>query len=112
MADLKPCPFCGGKPYPKGWKANDGRTGPECEACRATAISEVDWERRLLATAEIERLQQALADAHGLLVTYKKIADDFEDIKNDVELHFRAFRQGNLANITDSTQPKESQEAE
>lgn len=41
---------------------------------------------------EIERLRQALADAHGLLVSYEKAADRFEDLKHVTELHFNAFR--------------------
>lgn len=44
---LKPCPFCGGKADPQGWKANGGRAGPECEDCGATAASAVDWNHRL-----------------------------------------------------------------
>ena len=43
---LAPCPFCGGKADPEGWKSAGG-TGPECEDCGATAASDVDWNHRL-----------------------------------------------------------------
>ena len=44
-------------------------------------------------SAERDRLKQALADAHGLLISYEKAADRFQDLAHDVELHFNAFRQ-------------------
>ena len=40
------------------------------------------------AEQEIERLKQALADAHGLLVSYGKWANHAGDLAHDVELHF------------------------
>ncbi len=45
------------------------------------------------ARADIKRLKQALADAHGLLISYEKVAGRFRDLAHDVELHFSAFRQ-------------------
>ena len=92
MTDLKPCPFCGGEADPQGWKADDGRTGPECKSCGATGASEVDWQRRLIATAEMQRLQQALADAHALLVSYGEWAAHSEDLAHNAKLHFSAYR--------------------
>ncbi len=57
---------------------------------------------------EIERLKQALADAHGLLISYGKTSDHFEDLKHDVELHFDAFRKD--TNPSDSGRFEESPE--
>ena len=69
----------------------DNDWGPYCEDCWGDA----DYWRCLTdeKVTEIERLKQALADAHGLLISYGKTADHFEDLKHDVELHFSAFRQ-------------------
>ena len=44
---MKPCPFCGGIPDPTGWLGNDGRSGPECDNCGATAQSTEDWNQRV-----------------------------------------------------------------
>lgn len=44
--DLLPCPFCGGNADPTGWLCNDGRRGPECEDCGATAESTEAWNSR------------------------------------------------------------------
>ncbi len=62
------------------------------------AEQHITWE----AAEEIERLLQALADAHGLLISYEKVAEQFEDLKHDTELHFLAFREGSLAPTTDA----------
>ena len=43
---LLPCPFCGGAADQDGWIDGNGRTGPECEKCGATARSTDDWNKR------------------------------------------------------------------
>lgn len=63
MADrdeLKPCPFCGGNADPKGWASNDGRNGPECADCGATAESEEQWNQRAPVAAQAAQVPQAL----------------------------------------------------
>ena len=45
------------------------------------------------AADEIARLRQALADAQGLLISYRKWASQSEDLAHDAELHFSAFRE-------------------
>ena len=44
---LLPCPFCGGKANPDGWRANGGATGPACDQCGATAWSVYTWNSRV-----------------------------------------------------------------
>lgn len=73
---LAPCPFCGGKADLQGWKASDGRTGPECEDCGATAGSAVDWNHRppdtsWAAAAERDRLVKV---NEGLVKALEKVA--------------------------------------
>ncbi|WP_208458389.1 hypothetical protein [Burkholderia vietnamiensis] len=47
LAMVGPCPFCGSENVdPKGWLANDGRSGPACDECGATAESVEGWNRR------------------------------------------------------------------
>jgi len=46
------CPFCGGKCDPEGWLDGNGRRGPECESCGATADSVSAWNRRVLTTRD------------------------------------------------------------
>ncbi len=46
-----------------------------------------------LAADEIERLRQALADAHGLLISYGKMQRQLHDLMQSAELHFTAFRE-------------------
>ncbi|MCA8251809.1 Lar family restriction alleviation protein [Burkholderia sp. AU31624] len=47
LAMVDPCPFCGSENVdPKGWLANDGRSGPACDECGATAESIEGWNRR------------------------------------------------------------------
>ena len=44
---LKPCPFCGGKNIdPSFWARNDGKSGPGCDDCGATADSVEAWNTR------------------------------------------------------------------
>ena len=48
-ADLDPdhCPFCGSDEVdPDGWKDGQGRTGPSCDNCGATAESVEEWNHR------------------------------------------------------------------
>jgi hypothetical protein len=48
---LLPCPFCGSTDIDaKGWMNGEGKTGPECEGCGATAESVDLWNTRPLAT--------------------------------------------------------------
>ncbi len=47
MTKPKPCPFCGSNVDPEGWLCNDGRRGPECEGCGATATSIEMWNQRI-----------------------------------------------------------------
>ncbi len=50
LAMVDPCPFCGSENVdPKGWLANDGRSGPACDECGATAESVDGWNRRATA---------------------------------------------------------------
>lgn len=46
---LLPCPFCGGECDPEGWLDGNGRRGPECNECGATADTVEDWNRRITA---------------------------------------------------------------
>ncbi|WP_186101429.1 hypothetical protein [Burkholderia gladioli] len=47
LASVDPCPFCGSESVdPKGWAGNDGRTGPACDECGATAETIEGWNRR------------------------------------------------------------------
>ncbi|WP_208450548.1 hypothetical protein [Burkholderia contaminans] len=47
LAMVDPCPFCGSENVdPKGWLANDGRSGPACDDCGATAESVEGWNCR------------------------------------------------------------------
>ncbi len=45
--ELLPCPFCGGKANPDGWRANGGASGPACDQCGATAWSVYTWNSRV-----------------------------------------------------------------
>ncbi|QOV06300.1 hypothetical protein CPT_Maja_080 [Burkholderia phage Maja] len=47
LATVDPCPFCGSESIdPKGWLANNGKSGPACDDCGATAESVEAWNRR------------------------------------------------------------------
>jgi len=54
--------------------------------CRGTGWTLVEAD-------EIKRLKQALADAHGLLVSYGKWAAQSKDLAHDAELHFSVYRE-------------------
>ncbi len=70
------------------------------------------WKRRCdKLWPEVERLKQALADAHGLLISYGNTSDHFEDLKHDVELHFNAFRQNASASDRIETLARQLYEA-
>lgn len=61
-----PCPFCGSHAVdPAGWLDGDGRRGPECESCGATASSLAEWNMRQ-AQFPIGVLRQV---AHDLLAS-------------------------------------------
>ncbi len=49
---LLPCPFCGGKANPDGWRANGGASGPACDQCGATAWSTYTWNSRVPVSPE------------------------------------------------------------
>ncbi len=49
---LLPCPFCGGKASPDGWRANGGASGPSCDQCGATAWSTDTWNSRVPVSSE------------------------------------------------------------
>lgn len=52
---LKPCPFCGNSNIdPAGWTSDDGREGPTCDECGASAESAEGWNRR----AQLSRLTE------------------------------------------------------
>ncbi|WP_186194435.1 Lar family restriction alleviation protein [Burkholderia gladioli] len=87
LASVDPCPFCGSDSVdPKGWAGNDGRTGPACDECGATAETIAGWNRRAAvspATAD-ERVaftDQQIYDRFSFLEgvvnerNYRKIAD-------------------------------------
>lgn len=47
MSDLIACPFCGSdKIDPEGWSDGEGKAGPACDECGATAESAEAWNRR------------------------------------------------------------------
>lgn len=47
MTELLPCPFCGSSDVDAaGWLDGQGRRGPECMGCGATAQSVDAWNRR------------------------------------------------------------------
>ena len=50
--ELLPCPFCGGKANPDGWRANGGASGPSCDQCGATAWSAYTWNSRISLSPE------------------------------------------------------------
>jgi hypothetical protein len=65
MSGLLHCPFCGGSSIdPEFWKANDGRFGPGCDDCSATADSTTAWNRRTPPTdaAAVAAEREALAE--------------------------------------------------
>ena len=65
-ADLDPdhCPFCGSDEVdPDGWKDGQGRTGPSCDNCGATAESVEEWNHR---PAE-DRLREEVEGLRGIL---------------------------------------------
>ncbi len=45
--EMLPCPFCGGKALPDGWRAHGGASGPSCDQCGATAWSVYTWNSRI-----------------------------------------------------------------
>lgn len=47
MNDIDECPFCGGTVDPQGWLRGDGKRGPECNDCGATAPSMEAWNKRV-----------------------------------------------------------------
>ncbi|MDL2284831.1 Lar family restriction alleviation protein [Oxalobacter sp. OttesenSCG-928-P03] len=49
---LLPCPFCGGKGQPHGWRTQSGATGPSCEDCGATTWAAETWNTRIVLTEE------------------------------------------------------------
>ncbi|MCM1513310.1 MAG: hypothetical protein NC112_09435 [Oxalobacter formigenes] len=49
---LLPCPFCGGKCVPDGWRTQGGATGPACDDCGATTWSIDTWNTRVPLTEE------------------------------------------------------------
>lgn len=49
---LLPCPFCGGKGMPHGWRTQGGATGPACENCGATTWAVDTWNTRISLTEE------------------------------------------------------------
>ncbi|NLC24110.1 MAG: hypothetical protein GX776_06545 [Oxalobacter sp.] len=49
---LLPCPFCGGKGIPHGWRTQGGATGPACDNCGATTWSADTWNTRITLTQE------------------------------------------------------------
>ena len=45
--ELLPCPFCASTGIDaEGWSCSDGRKGPACDSCGASADSEEAWNRR------------------------------------------------------------------
>ena len=48
--ELLPCPFCGGRGFPHGWRTQGGATGPACEDCGATTWSAYTWNTRIVLT--------------------------------------------------------------
>jgi len=59
MAELKPCPFCGGKSIdPEGGKSADA-SGPVCDGCGASAQSVKRWNTRADSIAAAVRAENA-----------------------------------------------------
>lgn len=47
MSELLPCPFCASTRIDaEGWMCNDGRKGPACDDCGASAESVETWNSR------------------------------------------------------------------
>jgi hypothetical protein len=46
-AVMLPCPFCGGKGLPSGWRSQGGASGPACDECGATTWSVDTWNTRI-----------------------------------------------------------------
>ncbi|EQM95298.1 hypothetical protein OFAG_02129 [Oxalobacter formigenes HOxBLS] len=57
-AELLPCPFCGGRANPDGWRANGGASGPSCDQCGATAWSAYTWNSRVPLSSEHVRQEE------------------------------------------------------
>lgn len=61
LASVDPCPFCGSENVDsKGWLANDGRSGPACDDCGATAESVEGWNRRVPAPSPADERAASL----------------------------------------------------
>lgn len=59
--ELLPCPFCGGKALPDGWRAHGGASGPACDQCGATAWAAYTWNTRISISLE-EKTEDGFAD--------------------------------------------------
>ena len=55
---LLPCPFCGGKCVPDGWRTQGGATGPACDNCGATTWSVDTWNTRVPLAEEVQQRQE------------------------------------------------------
>ena len=61
---LLPCPFCGGKGMPHGWRTQGGATGPACDDCGATTWSAQTWNTRITLTeAQLKSVKNPEEDA-------------------------------------------------
>ena len=61
---LMPCPFCGSVEVDSdGWKSDDGRNGPSCNDCGATAETITQWNSRPHAAEEVRKATAPLIEA-------------------------------------------------
>jgi len=73
--ELKACPFCGSADVDaENWTSSEGRSGPGCMDCGATAESVNEWNRRAI-DAVIEKIRDRLKsnvmiDSYNLALTW------------------------------------------
>lgn len=75
MREALPCPFCGGQVDPDGWLDGNGKRGPECDECGATAESMDVWNSR----AALQESEAGAVDIGAMVNRFLgwKIPDDF-----------------------------------
>ena len=70
---LKDCPFCGSNEIDsRGWLDGQGKAGPQCMNCGATAESALRWEVRADLAPQWRPIETAPKDGTRILVFRKK----------------------------------------
>lgn len=89
--ELKDCPFCGADGEtidPYGWLDGEGKHGPQCQECGATAESSEKWNQRPLDPSmggernAITRLIGRAGLASNVIASYIRIHGDFGTFDN------------------------------